>query len=56
MTTDYPKRLREHADALDAASAFFTDFMGTDCEDHAESIADIARQFREDAKEYEAML
>lgn len=52
---DWPKNLREHAAALDAAAEFFTTFNGTDCEDHAEMLSEIADQFRSDAKEYEAI-
>lgn len=53
--TVYPEQLRLHATALEAAADFFVkDFLGTEADEHAEKLREAARQFREDAAEYEA--
>ena len=45
--------LREHAGLLEKAADDFEGFIGTDHENHAENLREAARQFREDATEYE---
>ena len=44
--------LREHAGQMEKAADDFEAFGGTDSDDHASSLRNAARQFREDAKEY----
>jgi hypothetical protein len=47
--------LRDHAGLLEKAADDFENFVGTDSGEHAESLRDAARQFREDATEYVKM-
>ena len=49
-----PSALRGFALCLETAASYFEDFNGTDSEDHAEALRNAAKQFREDADEYEA--
>lgn len=49
----WPERLREAADHMDEISVLFAEFKGTDQEEHLQNLYDAAKQFRDDAVEYE---
>lgn len=50
---NWPKELREHADAMERAAQCILDFRGENAEDHALNLQDAAEDFRSDADKYE---
>lgn len=51
--TDWPEKLRKHANALTEAATFFRTFNGTDVEEHADALDDASQAFKDDADAYE---